>query len=155
MQHIYPSQWGSNAAPDRSNIKSPRSLCVYYYLSDNGADSQIVSLTSRPEFGNRQQQSISNESVNANRRAHKSLDVIHKAHMKKPKVRVLAECKLGFIMCFYNSHRAYSAFMETLFILLVNETALCGFSYLWFCLPQSHRVANLTTLETGTMGVQE
>lgn len=153
MQHIYPSQWGSNAAPDWS--KSPCSLCVYYFLSDNHADSQIVSLTSRPDFGKRQWQKVSNESLNANRPAHKSPDVILKAHMKKPKVRVLAECKLGFIMCFYNSHRAYSAFIEMLFILLVNETALCGFSYLWFCLPQSHRVANLTTLEMGTMGVQE
>lgn len=62
---------------------------------------------------------------------------------------------MDFIMCFYNSQRAYTAFMETLFILLVNETALCGFSYLFFCLPQSHRVANLTTLEMGTLGVQE
>lgn len=62
---------------------------------------------------------------------------------------------MDFIMCFYNSPRAYTAFMETLFIPLVNETALCGFSYPCFCLPQSHRVANLTTLEMGTLGVQE
>lgn len=59
---------------------------------------------------------------------------------------------MDFIMCFYNS---YTAFMETLFILLINETALCGFSYLCFCLPQSHRVANLSTLEMGTLGAQE
>lgn len=123
-------------------------------MSDNHAASQIVSLTSRPQFG-KHPQNVLNESLNANTRAHKFQDVVLKARMEKTKVRVLAECKLGFIMCFYNSHRAYSAFLETLFILLVNETALCGFSYLWFCLPQSHRVANLTTLEMGTMGVQE